>query len=53
MNIAIAVDDEVQHEARPRASEAGLDPELELRTAARRFADSVRAQERLAGATDE
>jgi len=36
-----------------RASEAGLDPELELRTAARRFADSVRAQERLAGATDE
>jgi XTP/dITP diphosphohydrolase len=30
-----------------RAREAGLDPELELRAAARRFADSVRAQERL------
>ena len=29
-----------------RAREAGLDPELELRAAARRFADSVRAQER-------
>jgi XTP/dITP diphosphohydrolase len=29
-----------------RAREAGLDPELELRTAARRFADSVRKQER-------
>jgi XTP/dITP diphosphohydrolase len=31
-----------------RAREAGLDPELELRAAARRFADSVREQERLA-----
>jgi XTP/dITP diphosphohydrolase len=31
-----------------RAREAGLDPELELRAAARRFADAVRAQERLA-----
>ena len=30
-----------------RAREAGLDPELELRAAARRFADSVREQERL------
>jgi XTP/dITP diphosphohydrolase len=29
-----------------RAREAGLDPELELRAAARRFADSVREQER-------
>jgi XTP/dITP diphosphohydrolase len=29
-----------------QAREAGLDPELELRAAARRFADSVRAQER-------
>jgi XTP/dITP diphosphohydrolase len=29
-----------------RAREAGLDPELELRVAARRFADSVREQER-------
>jgi XTP/dITP diphosphohydrolase len=29
-----------------RARAAGLDPELELRTAARRFADSVREQER-------
>jgi hypothetical protein len=28
-----------------RAREAGLDAELELRAAARRFADSVRAQE--------
>jgi hypothetical protein len=36
-----------------RAREAGLDPELELRTAARRFADSVREQERLAGAADD
>jgi XTP/dITP diphosphohydrolase len=33
-----------------RAREAGLDPELELRAAARRFADSVREQERLASA---
>jgi XTP/dITP diphosphohydrolase len=32
-----------------RAREAGLDPELELRAAARRFADSVRERERLAG----
>ncbi len=32
-----------------RAGEAGLDPELELRAAARRFADSVRARERPAG----
>jgi XTP/dITP diphosphohydrolase len=32
-----------------RAREAGLDPELELRAAARRFADSVRARERSAG----
>jgi XTP/dITP diphosphohydrolase len=32
-----------------RAREAGLDPELELRAAARRFADAVRDQERLAG----
>ena len=31
-----------------RAREAGLDPELELRAAARRFADSVREQERAA-----
>ena len=36
-----------------RAREAGLDPELELRSAARRFADSVRAQERLARAADD
>ena len=35
-----------------RAREAGLDPELELRAAARRFADSVRAAERLAGAPE-
>jgi XTP/dITP diphosphohydrolase len=35
-----------------RAREAGLDPELELRAAARRFADAVRAQERLAGAPE-
>jgi XTP/dITP diphosphohydrolase len=34
-----------------RAREAGLDPELELRAAARRFADSVREQERPAGPT--
>jgi len=32
-----------------RAREAGLDPELELRAAARRFADSVREQERSVG----
>jgi XTP/dITP diphosphohydrolase len=36
-----------------RAREAGLDPELELRAAARRFTDSVREQERLAGSADE
>jgi XTP/dITP diphosphohydrolase len=36
-----------------RAREAGLDPELELRAAARRFADSVREQERLASAADD
>jgi XTP/dITP diphosphohydrolase len=35
-----------------RAREAGLDPELELRAAARRFADSVRERERLAGAPE-
>ena len=29
-----------------RAQAAGLDPELELRAAARRFADEVREQER-------
>jgi hypothetical protein len=29
-----------------RAGEVGLDPEVELRAAARRFADSVREQER-------
>jgi hypothetical protein len=29
-----------------RARDAGLDPELELRAAARRFADSVRERER-------
>jgi XTP/dITP diphosphohydrolase len=34
-----------------RAREAGLDPELELRAAARRFADSVRERERPAGST--
>jgi XTP/dITP diphosphohydrolase len=32
-----------------RVREAGLDPELELRAAARRFADSVREQERSVG----
>jgi XTP/dITP diphosphohydrolase len=32
-----------------RAREAGLDPELELRAAARRFADSVRERERSVG----
>jgi len=31
-----------------RARDAGLDPELELRAAARRFADSVRAREQSA-----
>jgi XTP/dITP diphosphohydrolase len=36
-----------------RAREAGLDPELELRVAARRFADSVRARERSAGPAEE
>lgn len=36
-----------------RAREAGIDPELELRAAARRFADSVREQERLAGPAGE
>jgi len=35
-----------------RAREAGLDPELELRGAARRFADSVREREHGAGAAD-
>jgi XTP/dITP diphosphohydrolase len=33
--------------------EAGLDPELELRAAARRFADSVREQERSVGSVAE
>jgi XTP/dITP diphosphohydrolase len=32
-----------------RASEAGLDPELELRAAARRFADLVREREQTGG----
>ena len=36
-----------------RAREAGLDPELELRAAARRFADSVRDRERLADRPEE
>jgi XTP/dITP diphosphohydrolase len=35
-----------------RAREAGLDPELELRAAARRFADSVRERERSASLPD-
>lgn len=35
-----------------RAREAGLDPELELRAAARRFAYSVRERERATGAAD-
>ena len=35
-----------------RARAAGLDPELELRTAARRFADSVRQAERAAAAAN-
>ncbi len=35
-----------------RAREAGLDPEVELRAAARRFADSVREKERLASAPE-
>jgi hypothetical protein len=34
-----------------RAQAVGLDPELELRAAAWRFADYVHAQERLAGST--
>jgi hypothetical protein len=33
--------------------EAGLDPELELRAAARRFADSVHEQERSIGSVAE
>ena len=33
--------------------EAGLDPELELRAAARRFADSVRERERSVGSVAE
>jgi XTP/dITP diphosphohydrolase len=36
-----------------RARAAGLDPELELRAAARRFAESVRERERLAATTEE
>jgi MazG family protein len=36
-----------------RAREAGVDPELELRAAARRFADSVRARERSAGPAEQ
>jgi XTP/dITP diphosphohydrolase len=36
-----------------RAREAGLDPELELRAAARRFADTVRDRERLADRPEE
>ncbi|MGH3251301.1 MAG: nucleoside triphosphate pyrophosphohydrolase, partial [Trebonia sp.] len=36
-----------------RAREAGLDPELELRAAARRFADSVRERERSTDAAQE
>jgi len=35
-----------------RAREAGIDPELELRAAARRFADSVHERERAAGSVD-
>jgi XTP/dITP diphosphohydrolase len=35
-----------------RAREAGLDPELELRAAARRFADSVRERERSVGSAE-
>jgi XTP/dITP diphosphohydrolase len=35
-----------------RAREVGLDPELELRAASRRFADSVREQERAASRTE-
>jgi XTP/dITP diphosphohydrolase len=35
-----------------RAREAGLDPELERRAAARRFADSVRERERSVGSAD-
>jgi hypothetical protein len=33
-----------------RARDEGLDPEVELRSAARRFAEAVRERERLAGA---
>jgi MazG family protein len=36
-----------------RARAAGLDPELELRAAARRFADSVRERERSVGSSEE
>jgi XTP/dITP diphosphohydrolase len=36
-----------------RVREAGLDPELELRAAARRFADSVRERERSVGSAAE
>ena len=36
-----------------RVREAGLDPELELRAAARRFADSVRERERSVGSVPE
>jgi len=36
-----------------RVREAGLDPELELRAAARRFADSVRQHERSVGSAAE
>jgi XTP/dITP diphosphohydrolase len=36
-----------------RVREAGLDPEFELRAAARRFADSVRQQERSVGSAAE
>ncbi|MGH3171135.1 MAG: nucleoside triphosphate pyrophosphohydrolase, partial [Trebonia sp.] len=36
-----------------RVREAGLDPELELRAAARRFADSVRDRERSVGSAAE
>jgi hypothetical protein len=36
-----------------RTREAGLDPELELRAAARRFAASVRDRERLVRSSEE
>ena len=36
-----------------RTREAGLDPELELRAAARRFAASVRERERSADLTED